>query len=195
VAIALGFVTSVSTAWLTCALARSGSQQITTILHASGATEVQTVERSFGRVRIEREYHWRFGSALPSALDLKPRIDVRAGWPLKSMAWYGFQPAVKINALTCIEVPSTCNQLRGSWRIGKDVILPCNVIWSGSVSNAVLYAAVLLVGYTCFGYYRFKKRRLGNLCSRCGYPRGASARCSECGALEGSTVDTSGVAQ
>ena len=58
--------------------------------------------------------------------------------------------------------------------------LPLLPIWPGFAVNTLLYAGILYLPFAPFALRRFIRRRRG-LCLRCGYPRGASAVCTECG--------------
>lgn len=63
-----------------------------------------------------------------------------------------------------------------------DMLLPLYPIWWGMIGNTILYAAaiamLLAVCATGRGAWRIRHDR----CPTCGYPRGTSSVCTECGA-------------
>jgi hypothetical protein len=134
---------------------------------------------------VDPYWHATTGFVYEVAFDVagSPPLMVRtkAGWP--------------VSALTCTQrrVPSaqTLDQIeferRWMMRVrlrddleGRAVpLLPC---WPGFAINTLLYAALLwLLLFAPFALRRAIRRRR-NRCEHCGYPRGASTVCSECGA-------------
>ena len=67
------------------------------------------------------------------------------------------------------------------WLIHYEGTLPVHPVWPGFAVNTLFYAVVLwLLICGPFALRRFNRARRG-LCPACGYPRGESEGCSECG--------------
>lgn len=62
-----------------------------------------------------------------------------------------------------------------------DILLPLRPIWPGFLVNTLLFATILWLPLLVLDLRRSVWRRRRNLCERCGYPRGASNACTECG--------------
>lgn len=62
------------------------------------------------------------------------------------------------------------------------VLLPLQPIWWGTIGNTIIYAAVLAIPLAILTSGRSAWRRCKHRCSKCGYPRGTSPVCTECGA-------------
>jgi hypothetical protein len=108
-------------------------------------------------------------------------VQTRAGWPL---------PAVKssqslMRSATMTQRAVYDRQWMLPVRLRNDFehrALPLKPLWPGFAINTLLYAAVAwLLLFAPFALRRAARRRR-NLCERCGYPRGVSDICSECGA-------------
>ncbi len=63
------------------------------------------------------------------------------------------------------------------------IILPYRPIWPGFIVNTGAYGGLLLAIFVVPGLIRRWVRRRRGQCPACGYPRGVSAVCSECGAV------------
>lgn len=63
-----------------------------------------------------------------------------------------------------------------------DAVLPLRVIPVGFALNTMFYGGLLLLLATAITAARSALRRRRNLCPACGYPRGTSPVCTECGA-------------
>jgi hypothetical protein len=61
-------------------------------------------------------------------------------------------------------------------------LLPLRPLWPGFAINTLLYAPIIWLLLFAPLALRRVIRRQRNLCERCGYPRGPSTICSECGA-------------
>lgn len=62
-----------------------------------------------------------------------------------------------------------------------DIYLPLRPIWSGFVFNTLIYAAPVWIVMFGFAMMRRRRRNRHGACPDCGYPRGASDICTECG--------------
>jgi hypothetical protein len=60
--------------------------------------------------------------------------------------------------------------------------VPLRIAWGAFATTSLLYAAALAVLLGAARLARSLLRRRGDGCPKCGYPRGASVRCTECGA-------------
>ncbi|MEM7229290.1 MAG: hypothetical protein AAF432_10810 [Planctomycetota bacterium] len=60
-------------------------------------------------------------------------------------------------------------------------VLPTTPIWSGIILNSLFYAVVGFVIVRILLLIRHIVRARRNRCRQCGYPRGTSSVCSECG--------------
>jgi len=128
-------------------------------------------------------------------------LRVRSGWPLLALHGLRDWPADSWRTST---VPATAGerpvepyQYRWLWRIGSidsnpamrgraplapRFLLPLQPLWPGFAINTLLYSALAwLVLFAPFAFRRAVRRRR-NRCECCGYPRGVSPVCSECGA-------------
>jgi len=66
-----------------------------------------------------------------------------------------------------------------------DRVLPLGVHWPAFLGNTGIYSAVYFLPLIVYRWIRYGKRwrrRQNNQCIMCGYPIGASALCTECGA-------------
>ncbi len=61
-------------------------------------------------------------------------------------------------------------------------IIPIGVLWHGFAENTLVYAGVIALLTLSAGAIRRNWCRLNNRCAACGYPRGTSPVCTECGA-------------
>lgn len=67
------------------------------------------------------------------------------------------------------------------------MMLPYRPLWGGFAANTLLFASVLAIVVFGPGMLRRTDRREQGLCESCGYPRGNSEVCAECGARLRST--------
>ena len=115
-------------------------------------------------------------------------VDAR-GWPMLSL-W--LELAGPVSPLEVRGGLATSKLRKATWmstsrpvrRYGHSfpVALPLRPLWPGFAVNTLFYAAVLwLLGYSVFATRRFIRMKRGR-CVKCGYPRGESGVCSECGA-------------
>ncbi len=61
------------------------------------------------------------------------------------------------------------------------MIFPYRPVWAGFAANTLLYGAVLAAIAWCARYVRRARRLRRGQCPACGYPRGTSPVCTECG--------------
>lgn len=126
------------------------------------------------------------------AYDGAGTISEAFGFPLLDMTCsYDYLPAVGTRMVSTIQSCNNCIKTRMSRRndlalgnIRLPRVLPTKIIWSGFVVNVLVFTSCLwlaAVGAPMFlRMYRISKGR----CSNCGYPRGKSIKCSECGHSE-----------
>ena len=115
-------------------------------------------------------------------------LRIRAGWPLRALEGSRTEPG---------STPADRFRYRWLWRIGSmeanpyqrgqlplipRFLLPLKPLWPGFAINTLMYAA--LVWLLLFAPLALRRavRRRRNRCECCGYPRGTSSVCSECGA-------------
>ncbi|MHC4100398.1 MAG: hypothetical protein ACYTGY_18495 [Planctomycetota bacterium] len=68
--------------------------------------------------------------------------------------------------------------------------LPLRPVWGGFIANTLLYAAAAWLLSLLPAARRRRIHRARGLCPNCGYPPGASAKCTECGAALGVSLVT-----
>jgi len=68
--------------------------------------------------------------------------------------------------------------------------LPLRPVWGGFIANTLLYAAAAWLLSRLPAARRRRIHRARGLCPNCGYPPGASAICTECGAALGVSLVT-----
>lgn len=117
-------------------------------------------------------------------------VEHRLGWPAHS--------AVRYERLWwhVRDFPSIPSPVAGVWNGGaqapawaspmglrKGLRLAVRPIWSGLAVNAVVYGAMVLPGLLGLraGWRAAARKRLAGTCTACGYPRGVSEICTECG--------------
>lgn len=121
-----------------------------------------------------------FGTSVnEDGLEMQRAYHMRAGFPLRAFEaqrWADFTPVPYGNPPTTID--------RGAWivrRSGADYLIPIGPIWLGLICNSLFYAGITLFGFSAAGWYRGTRRARRGLCPACGYPRGTSPVCTECG--------------
>jgi len=103
----------------------------------------------------------------PSACDSAWGFVVAAGWPMRSFAMTSAANASK---------GGTTQPVRVGWP-------SLRVLGTGTFVNSALFSTVLgvsLLGVWCL---RRRRRRLQSRCLECGFPRGVSSICTECGSV------------
>jgi hypothetical protein len=108
------------------------------------------------------------------------QVELSAGWPLRCVRTQtDYGPGGWTDAkysLGLLAMPD---------RKGKSLVrdLPLQPKWTGLLVNSLLFGLMLQV--VVIGPKMFKRVHRGrrNRCPSCGYPRGSSGRCSECGQL------------
>ena len=76
------------------------------------------------------------------------------------------------------------------WATNSESDPALQLAWSGIILNPILFGVtlwlVLILPFVVFFGLRKRRRSTRNECIKCGYPRGSSERCSECGFKFGS---------
>ncbi|MCC6906694.1 MAG: hypothetical protein IT430_02020 [Phycisphaerales bacterium] len=110
----------------------------------------------------------------------------RAGWPM--MAVTAWQTADLVWDQRWIFQREGVTELHWGleWKSApptgiEPVVLPFCPIWPEFLFNSVAYATPFAVLFLAIGATRRFIRRFRNQCSTCGYPRGTSPVCTECG--------------
>ena len=135
---------------------------------------------------------------MPTYAELKPHADyikggrksddraaLATGWPMLTL-WCEYEmyalALVEVNGgiITPIAEPDYREYFPG-FRREWPRALPLRPLWFGFAGNALLYAAVLWLVFFAPFQLRRSIRRRRNLCPACGYPRGTSPVCTECG--------------
>ena len=187
-----GTLVNVAVAWGVALWSRTDGGRLVVV---TGSTADQmwakrfTLDRSFAEVyemgRINLVSGWGYTGlwsrcALWTGIDLVHVLDV--GWPLRCLSGevqtdlYAVMPNKVLHALS---PPAKV----GPIRVDTDVprCLPAQPILSGFAFNTLFYATLLwLLIPGSFVLRRFIRVKRGR-CVKCGYPRGESAVCSECG--------------
>jgi hypothetical protein len=130
----------------------------------------------YWRAAIDSVHEVGFDTTLVAPLCVR----VSAGWPWTAL--------VGERRIAGVRPTSGETVFDNDWMFGVrlpgDVLardLPLEPMPVGFALNALVFAAVVwLLLLAPFATRRMLRRRRG-LCERCGYPRGESARCSECG--------------
>jgi len=108
-------------------------------------------------------------------------VRTRAGWPMQALTCTQRQA----NPDGVTRSSATDRQWMMQVRMSGDLAgrtLPFKPLWPGFAINTLLYSALAwLVLFAPFAFRRSVRRRR-NRCECCGYPRGVSPVCSECGA-------------
>ena len=108
-----------------------------------------------------------------------------AGWPCYALWGLIWEWAVPPEPGLHSPLLSHSFQLRrgfvaGHWREPR--LIPLRPIWPGFAVNTLVYAVlVVVVWFAVRAGYQYLTRSRRGLCPKCGYPRGESAVCSECG--------------
>lgn len=105
------------------------------------------------------------------------------GWPMLSMKGASSRSPRSVRECVVLRLDRCPRWIWGKYNNGTVWIayLPCQPIWPGFIVNSLLYAAIAWVAcWAMTSRPRFRAWR--GQCRRCGYPRGASSICSECGA-------------
>lgn len=99
-------------------------------------------------------------------------------------------PSVPLNQLTPMTTATTQPAVvRGGAllppqpRPPRPSILPIHIAWREFLLNTGLFYIIFLALYLVPKRWRRRRRRTGYCCEGCGYPRGQSPRCTECGVL------------
>lgn len=181
----VGAALNVATA-ITCTLA---AQQVPGLVTHTLNSTASDHRQANGRVadmhlwfRMERPGYKEF-SFLTQTPDLNESalvVDIEAGWPWKSLRHFDRTELTNVKFMQ--QYLSFRNQPRIASADADGFLLPTRPILSGFVLNSLLYAAVLWVVFVGVPASRRYIRLRRGLCPRCGYPIGASDRCSECGA-------------
>ena len=99
---------------------------------------------------------------------------LRCGWPLlsfESSFWAPLSMRARLEPRRAAELfPRHLSTLRP--------------IWPAFLANAVLFSGVLFLSATAIAHVRNCVRAMQGRCPSCGYPRGLSSVCTECGALQ-----------
>lgn len=122
---------------------------------------------------------WGDEEAGPAGPVCRYELRCQAGWPLRcAMARCSGE-----NAGTA-PLPPRCGLSAGLAISAADPTRRLGVlpVWPGSAVNSVLYGGLLWLLAASVREVRHRRRaRLGQ-CQRCGYPKGVSSVCTECGA-------------
>lgn len=142
----------------------------------------------------EQNVWWR---ELPTEFNVGNEF-CRAGWPNLSLhAWReadiaGFDPGASLSPPTTarwgVAVSRPSQSAQPVHRMS--ITLPLRPDWGGFVFNTLLYCPVCLACWALLGLlrsWRRMSRRKLHACAECGYPRGGSNTCTECGAHHGSS--------
>ncbi|MEM7229289.1 MAG: hypothetical protein AAF432_10805, partial [Planctomycetota bacterium] len=109
------------------------------------------------------------------------------GWPFVTSRYFAWRDGMKVN-------PQWTMQVAGGyifeqppappakpWQFPPPRVLPTTPIWSGIIINSLFYAVVAFIIVRTPFWIRHLIRARRNRCTQCGYPRGESSVCSECG--------------
>jgi hypothetical protein len=137
---------------------------------------------------------WRYvgrESALSDSHSVVPEANVRGqtllatetvseanfGWPLRSLR-LGATDSPEFTLKSCWRIPiGSADPARR-----REVILPTGLIWPNFGINCIFYAAIIWLLMRGPAETRRRLREWRGRCSACGYPRGQSTLCTECGA-------------
>ena len=176
------------------------SQQFSDDQLVVGAERLVGLER--GGPTIHPYWHAMTTKEWNGLLETMFELRIRSGWPLLALHGWRVWPEDSWRAWT-VEVddgtrPAEPYRYRWLWRIGSieanratqgyapmaaRFLLPLQPLWPGFAINTLLYAALAWLALFAPFALRRAIRRRHNQCERCGYPRGASDVCSECGAM------------
>jgi hypothetical protein len=191
----IGSVVNVAVAWV-CALDTSAESDERWLDQASQLPWLRRIEANFGlrlgemsayKGSVMRIITIRGRAVAPHAPTEHGVLQAcEAGWPMLSLAgcklaW--LRPESR-NDVQVARYFGAFGVSETNVRIFENSagVLPVQPIWRGFAINTVLYAATAwLVIAGPFALRRVMRPRRG-LCSECGYPRGSSAVCTECGA-------------
>lgn len=137
---------------------------------------------------------WQAASKLPpGSPDAQTVFGFRAGWPFRTMMCYEQRVQDSGGALFSkpsltggIVLPGRLNS--AMWRVDDNHRrLPLMPVWPGflwgALLNALAFWFLLALIPRAVRFTRSSARVRRNACAACGYPRGASPQCAECGAL------------
>ena len=191
VLLALGVLLNIAIAWLVADVADPEFEISDFVIEPSRDSWAVMATRGFGYLDVaamitlrspelevtdDRIPRWSRIRNLPSYREGDPMPimhDLAFGWPALSM-WYSVDVARAPDSGSVIS--------RTTAGAFSEFEYPLRVLWPGFALNSAFYAgvlALLILGQR--GLRRDWRRRHGR-CPLCGYPQGASARCSECGA-------------
>ncbi len=112
------------------------------------------------------------------------------GWPLISMRAYVTRDYDSLPAAGAIGRPYyslhsgvllTVSTSRTPWIDTIPQVLPYRPVWPGMIVDSTVFAALIGLVHTVWLASRRARRRRRNECEQCGYSRGESCVCSECG--------------
>lgn len=119
------------------------------------------------------------------------------GWPCRCVRVHYasvFAAGARPVSTSEVRIPTQLPDAKwgSGWAAPRD--LPVVPVWAGLVVNAAVFS--LLWALACWVWRSSRRARAARrrLCPACKYPRGASARCSECGALLASSEPSRGTA-
>lgn len=158
---------------LICVQRAFGSEEVHVCDRLSDAVDLTTL-RTYPTTPWWLDWHRRFG-----AVGTLPWGQAH-GWPMYTLtAWQDWNPD-PVQRSDTDEDSATY----GGWGFGDGRsfrLIPATPIWSGSAFNTAFYGVCLfLLAYSARATRGIMRRRRGD-CAHCGYPRGTSPVCTECG--------------
>lgn len=109
-------------------------------------------------------------------------VHVECGWPMRCItARSDYMPGVqggwqdRDHVLALAPRPGAT----GRWVTRE---MPLGILWPGLLMNSLFFACVVAVPFVVPRALIHRRRSKQNRCPRCGYPRGKSEVCTECGA-------------
>jgi hypothetical protein len=134
-------------------------------------------------VGVRQEIDWANAWQTDVGLHVGTSLNVRAGWPSKSLRGHAVFLRAPVDHWThedlIANAYSTGDRYGRGWRD-----FPTQPIWSGWALNTLFYAGILWGGWLMFAApfaLRRRRRIKRGLCPACAYPLGDSAVCTECG--------------
>jgi hypothetical protein len=119
--------------------------------------------------------------------------EIRSGWPIGCMRRFTYSRWPMTSSLVPIQsrpddpryaglnLLRHPNRARNSILPDGEAYFPLLPVWWAFAASTVLYAVPAgVVWFFAFGFRAWRRTRKG-LCVACGYPRGTSAVCTECG--------------